>query len=254
MADVIEPQDTASVNISENAKAESEPGQTKSTKSTPALSSRTPAVIAIDERSLILLILLLGALGANLHGIVSLGNYIGNGTFDKKWTHWYIMRPFVGAILSFIVFLTIKAGFLESAYTREGFYTLVAVSGLVGLFSKQALNKLSDLFDTIFASRKEEQLANKMDSTPKPHIDSIEPAEISKGGESAELQIRGAGFNDTSEIRIGKETIKPESVQNDLIKCWLPESFLQDAKPLQITVYNPPPEGGESNAVEIKIT
>ena len=118
--------------------------------------------LPVGEMKLLWFILLVGALGSTLHGLISVSNYIGNKTFDAAWSVWYIERPLVGAILSLIFYMIIRAGLITNLETNSGFYTTLALAGMIGLFSKQALNKLSDIFDAIFSSDKEKNLKNKM--------------------------------------------------------------------------------------------
>jgi hypothetical protein len=213
----------------------------------------TPKRSSLNDRLLIILILLIGALGSNLHGLISLSGYVGNKSFESSWLLWYILRPFAGAILSFIFYLTIKAGFFDQV-TIKDFYTIAALSGLVGMFSKQAINKLSDLFDFIFASNKDKELKDKMTSVPTLKIDSIIPDKIIKGSTDTELTITGSGFVDKSIIRINQnEEFTPTSVKSDQLKFILPAKLIKDNGKLRITVVNPEPKGGLSNSKEVTI-
>ncbi len=125
----------------------------------------------VSEISLLLLVLIVGALGACLHALTSLSEYVGNKKFKKSWALWYILRPFVGAILSLLFYFVIHGGlFPQSGVTGRKFYGIMALAGLIGLFSKQALYKLSDLFDVLFKSEKDGKLGNKLTQNPRPNI------------------------------------------------------------------------------------
>jgi hypothetical protein len=78
------------------------------------------------------------------------------------------MYPFIGAALALIFYLAIRGGFLTEATTGAdiNLYGLVAISGLVGMFSKQATNKLSELFTTLFKTDKEAELKDKLSKEP----------------------------------------------------------------------------------------
>jgi len=60
--------------------------------------------------------------------------------------------------------------FPQSGVTGRKFYGIMALAGLIGLFSKQALYKLSDLFDVLFKSEKDGKLGNKLTQNPRPNI------------------------------------------------------------------------------------
>ena len=75
------------------------------------------------------------------------------------------MRPFIGAFLALVLFFAIKASLLAlgvSTETTINTFTIAAVSALAGMFSKQATNKLSEVFDSVFKSKKEEELSGKL--------------------------------------------------------------------------------------------
>ena len=207
----------------------------------------------LKEKNLLWLIILIGALGATLHGIISLSNYIGNKKFEASWTMWYLQRPLVGAILSLLFYFVIRAGFLKQLETNANFYTIVALSGLTGMFSKQALNKLSDLFDFIFQSDKEKNLKDKINSNPVPNIDSVSPVSVQKTTSETELTITGSDFIGKSIVRINNRDYKPEYKNSKQLMLKLGGADVQNTDILRIVVFNPPPEGGISNSVELRV-
>jgi hypothetical protein len=130
------------------------------------------------------LVLIMGALGACLHGITSLSAHRGLRKFSADWTMWYLFRPLVGGVLALIFYLIISGGFIPQAQSSsKGFFAMLGMSGLIGLFSKQALNKLSLIFDAIFASDNEKDEGyrkppQKPVEPPKPDaLDEIETAD-----------------------------------------------------------------------------
>ena len=141
--------------------APSDSGSQKS-DSTDSLVEQCP----ISGLRFVVLVVIMGALGACLHGITSLAYYRGRCEFSEKWTLWYLYRPFVGGVLALIFYLIISGGLMPPVNgNNKKFFVLLGLSGLMGLFSKQALNKLSLIFDTIFASDKEHN--EKLSKTPK---------------------------------------------------------------------------------------
>jgi len=115
------------------------------------------------ELRLILLVLFTGALGSSIYALKSFSDYAGEEKLLQSWYWLYIARPFVGAGLAFIFYLVIRAGFLAGttadikAVNPFGF---VAVAALVAMFSDKALQKLSDIFDTLFKT--EDTRSNKL--------------------------------------------------------------------------------------------
>ena len=101
---------------------------------------------------LLLLALLMGAIGGYVHAATSFVSYIGNRQFKTSWGWWYALRAFIGAALALLVYVAFRAGFLTSASSTGDIdpYGVAAVSGLAGLFSKQATDKLEEIFNTAF--------------------------------------------------------------------------------------------------------
>ena len=213
-----------------------------------------PKSAPFKEILLLWLVLIVGALGSSLHGIISISNYIGSSSFKETWSLWYILRPFVGAILSLIFYLIIRAGLFNEFDTSTDFYTIIALSGLIGLFSKQALNKLSEIFDALFSSSKEAKLPDKIGSNPVPNIGSVSPDTLSKAESDIELTINGSDFIGDSIVRINNKDYKPIFNSSKQLLLKLPTTDIQTLDTIQIGVFNPPPEGGLSNIISVNIT
>ena len=105
------------------------------------------------ELRLILLVFFTGALAACVHALKSFADYAGEEKLTRSWYWFYVARPFIGAGLAFIFYLVVRAGFLAGttadikAVNPFGF---MAVAALVAMFSDKALNKLAEIFDTLF--------------------------------------------------------------------------------------------------------
>jgi hypothetical protein len=106
------------------------------------------------EFRLVLLVILTGALGSCVHATTSFVTYKGNKRFESSWCWWYVLRPFIGMALALIFYFVIRGGILlltsETQTGKINEYGIAAVSGIVGLFSKNAIDKLRELFDTMF--------------------------------------------------------------------------------------------------------
>ena len=106
---------------------------------------------SFDER-LILLVIVAGMLGSFVHGATSLADFIGNNKFNKAWTWFYVLRPAIGMALALVFYFVIRGGFLTTSGGAKDInpYGIAALAGLVGMFSKQATDKLSEVFGTLF--------------------------------------------------------------------------------------------------------
>jgi hypothetical protein len=101
---------------------------------------------------LLVLALLMGAIGGYIHAATSFVSYIGNREFKASWGWWYGLRALIGAALALLLYLAFRAGFLTAGSSTAVVdpYGVAAISGLAGLFSKQATDKLEEIFNTAF--------------------------------------------------------------------------------------------------------
>jgi hypothetical protein len=107
------------------------------------------------ESRLILLVLLVGALGSYVYAVTSFATYAGNRTLTFSWLWWYLLRPFIGGPLALIFYFVIRGGFLSTGADAGSLslYGIAGLSALVGMFSKNAIDKLQEVFETMFRSK-----------------------------------------------------------------------------------------------------
>jgi hypothetical protein len=115
---------------------------------------------AADEGSVLLMVMLLGALGGTLHLLGSLVKYVGNREFKRSWILYYVSLPMNGAILAPIIYMLLRVGILSPSNVATGgssianlnLIAIYAFAALTGLFSKVASDKLSEVFQNLFRS------------------------------------------------------------------------------------------------------
>lgn len=189
------------------------------------------------EHRFLLLMVLGGALGANVHLIISFTAFVGNRTFVTTWIPWYLLRPLIGAGMAMFFYMLLRGGILTysppvapelpennqvteavstpavtegevsaSAVPEEGTvheasstdttatdsttaaadstaaipaaekseanesrdsvplnpYGMMAIACLVGLFSKEASEKLEEVFKTLFNVKEKTEYKDKL--------------------------------------------------------------------------------------------
>jgi hypothetical protein len=124
---------------------------------------RTPLLFGLKHMTfdiqvvLIAMVLMVGALGAL---VGSSRRFLYFATRDEltKRDEWsYLIRPLQGAALALIVYFTLRGGYLGQDQTAPvNPYGVAALSALVGLFTRHAVSKLTDVFDTLFGKPKED--------------------------------------------------------------------------------------------------
>lgn len=105
-----------------------------------------------DDARLILIVLCAGALGSCVHAATSFASYVGNRRLVLSWAWWYVLRPLIGMALALVFYFVVRGGLLSTGAeaSEMSVFGVAAVAGLVGMFSKQATDKLRELFDNLF--------------------------------------------------------------------------------------------------------
>jgi hypothetical protein len=139
-----------------------EASKTETELATRIAEARWNAVIAAEEklappeRSVIIMVILLGTLGGLIHLASSLTIFVGNRDLKRSWIVYYVLAPVQGAALAPLLYLLLKSAVLSPQYASGGgtqnlnLTAIYAFAALTGLFSKQAVEKLADVFATIF--------------------------------------------------------------------------------------------------------
>lgn len=104
------------------------------------------------ETAFLIVVVLAASLGSYVHAATSFSDYAGNRMLDPSWIWWYLLRGFVGVGLATLFYFALRGGYLgaDAVADRLNPYGVAAVAGLIGLFSKQATDKLSEIFDVAF--------------------------------------------------------------------------------------------------------
>ncbi len=118
------------------------------------------------ETLLLFVMMISGAIGACVYSLWAASTHLGrlhDFNYDR-WKAWYVTRPIVGAGLALFFYLLIRGGLLTvgAEFMTLNLVVIAGLSGLVGMFSEQALLKLSELADATFGSApKKEPSAKK---------------------------------------------------------------------------------------------
>ena len=106
------------------------------------------------EVALLLMVALVGSLASLVELIRGFVKYAGRDELSTRWAWWYLLRPVQGATLAVVVYFALRGGLLEgvngSAEAALNPFGLAAFAGLVGLFTRHAVAKLSKVFDALF--------------------------------------------------------------------------------------------------------
>lgn len=184
-----------------------------------------------DDARLILLVICTGALGSYVHATTSFVSYVGNRRLLFSWAWWYLLRPFIGMALALIFYFVIRGGLLATSASTEHIspFGIAAVAGLVGMFSKQATDKLRELFDNLFKTEHgqgDDARADKLGANLPVASEMIERDKMvvyaMKEGQG-EKDVR---LVDLHRLLVGVVTRIPVVDHADVAKCVIHQSIL----------------------------
>ena len=192
--------------------------------------------------SLFLMLNMAGALGGCIHALRSLYWYAGQRELKWSWLPMYFALPFIGSAMATIFSLLIVAGFVDSATGRSQSLFIIAVAGLVGMFSQQAALKLTDIANAFFTkpgqgsdAKPQKSVSVDEGETTKPNLTATAmDKSTGKGGD--EVTIMGNGFSNSTTVSFGGVTVR---------------GIGKTVSPTSITVVAPPHAAGEVD-VEVK--
>lgn len=123
------------------------------------------------EAGYFLLAVLAGAIGSCLHALQSLSVFVGNRRFRPSWKLWYFLRVPIGAMLGLLLYAVLRTGLVTGNGDSTSPHGVIAFGGLAGLFSRNALEKLREVFEIIFrtAQRDKDTLENETLTSISPN-------------------------------------------------------------------------------------
>src|SRR5262245_30050991 len=116
------------------------------------------------ETRYLLIVAVTGALGSYIHLATSFADYAGNRQLASSWGWWYVLRPFIGMALAMVVYFAVRGGLVTGATPAGNLspYGVAAIAGMAGMFSKQATDKLREVFENLFKTEKPPQRSDKL--------------------------------------------------------------------------------------------
>jgi hypothetical protein len=132
-------------------------------------------------------------------------------------------------------------------------YGVAALAGLVGLFSKQASDKLQEVFETLFQTKRGFGDDLRSDSlSPTPNVTSFSFDETKETA----LTLTGTGFVDGAKVQVDVGTGSAEDRQTAFcsdtqLAVTLKATDVDQARTIKVTVTNP--DGKVSSAFPISV-
>ena len=89
---------------------------------------------------------------------------------------------------------------------------------------------------------------------PMPSIASISPTQVTYGGASFMLTVQGSNFVPSSVVRWNGNDKVTTYISAAELQAYIPPQDLWTGGEVQVTVYNPAPSGGASNAITLQVS
>jgi len=195
------------------------------------------------DKQLLLLAMLGGAIGSYLHVSQSFASYVGNRQACASWVWWYLLRTPIGACLGVLMYIVVRAGLLAGG-DAPSLYGVLAFAALAGWFSKEATDKLADVFDTLFKSDKKEERKDKLKAGPGPQITMAVPKP------DGTLAVAGTGFESGAIVRLDKRALTTTFKSDKELRADVPDGLAPGKH--SVVVVNPSAASSPSNAMEVE--
>lgn len=119
--------------------------------------------VSVETRYL-LIVIVAGALGSYVHLATSFADFLGNRRLRLSWGWWYLLRPFIGVALALVLYFVVRAGLISGTSDGKALnaYGVAAIAGMSGMFSKQATDKLREVFENLFRTQNPPDRTDKL--------------------------------------------------------------------------------------------
>lgn len=154
---------------------------------------------------LLLLVIVVGAVGSFLHAATSFVTYVGNRAFVASWLWWYLLRLPIGSATAVLFYFLLRGGLLSTNADAGdvSLFGMIAIAGLAGMFSKQASDKLGEIFDNLFRVAKgigDDERKDKLEAVPV--IESTDPASVAVANVRT-VKIVGKHLPSSAKVQVG---------------------------------------------------
>ena len=120
------------------------------------------------------------------------------------------------------------------------------------MFSKQATDKLREIFDTLFRTQQPVKRADPLTTMSKPVITGTQPNKLSPNG--GLLNIQGSGFNPGCVILVNGESREPKEIGDKEVKVEIRPQDVAGQRQLTLIVRNPGPKGIDSDPFIVEVS
>lgn len=207
------------------------------------------------EVRLMLVVMVAGALGSSIHAAKSFATFHGLKRWDDSWRWWYVLRLPTGMGLALLMYLLIRGGLFSmnatdqtQAVSTVNPFGFAGLAALVGMFAKQATEKMEELFENLLAVKEQRSPA-----APKPSVAPGLTVKVPSPPAAVDLTIPGENFDADATATIGgkSRTIAKSTPTSLVVK--LEAEDVAAPGDLALKIANPKEKGGGSVEAVIKV-
>jgi len=208
-----------------------------------------------DGRTLLALIIAAAALGSCIHAMTSFSDYVGDRRLTRTWLSWYYFRPWLGAMLAVIFYLVLWCGTHshDSIASSSASCWIIGVAGLVGLFSKQATDKLNEVFTVLIKSDTDAKRKDKLDRNNWPRITRVVATKRDGNSGVVTINVMGERFVTGARVQRSGADRKTTFTSSGLLVAELLAEDVCTPGQIELVVVNPEPPGGESSSFPVTV-
>jgi len=212
-------------------------------------------VVMWNERRLLLIVILAGALGGLISSLRSFFWYVGNRNLVTSWVPMYFLAPITSGLLGAMIYLVVRGGFFSgmSTISDTSPYTFAAVAALVGMFHRETAEKLREVFQIVFTRA---QSGKDSSDHPKPKLTRITPDGPLTRAADTRLTLLGEGFTEDSVVRLDGVPLGSKILRvsdKEITVTVRPADLEQHDTEVVVTVFNPTPGGGTSDGIKLAV-
>lgn len=135
-----------------------------------------------------------GVIGGFLHSSQSLITYLGNHAFRMSWLAWYLVRPWQGAAVGLVLYIVTRTGLVTGSDAANPFGA-AALGLLGGWFSKDAMDKMQEIFAVAFKSGADKERLHKLAPVSEPPAPGNDASRSAAAGAPLQVVPAGEGVN-----------------------------------------------------------
>ena len=197
---------------------------------------------------MLLTVIVAGAIGSLIHTLTSFGDYVGNRRLSTSWMWWFVLRTPIGIALAIVAYLILRGGLivptlqslkdgdLQGATVLLNPYGVAAFAALAGMFSRQATDKLREVFETVFTAQKAVPRSEPLKG--EPATIKVEPAELSQGIPQV-LTVTGHGFDKDIKATIEGKPRQVQWISDKQLKITAVDDDVATVGKVELVLKNP---------------